>query len=106
MRGADVACHREHLHQPRLAALAALRVDAGDVGGVVEPERQRGADLVAVEHPARECRVDRRGVERRDLDQVEAELGGAGDRVLAFAVAPAADPDERMDAELVHVSLR
>ena len=47
---------------------------------------------------------DRNSIERRYLDQVEAELGRLRDRALAFVVAPAPDPDECMDTELVHCS--
>ncbi len=102
VRGVNLACHVQHLHQARFAARLLVGVAARDVGRGIEAERQRRAQAITIEHPAREGRVDRRRVERRYLDQVEAEFRGLCDGTFAFVVAPAADPDERMDAELVH----
>src|SRR6185369_11511906 len=42
------------------------------------------------------------GIEQRHLDQVIAGLGGAGDRLATLVLAPAADPHQRVNADLVH----
>src|SRR4051794_6647792 len=100
--GTQVAHDRDGRAQQVLAAPHRLGVLARDVGGRREAERRRAADPVLLELAAGELDREAVGVEERDLDEVVADLGRAADGLLAFGLAPAADPDQGVDAELAH----
>ena len=81
---------------PRLTASGS----SSDVGGCGKPERGRGAQS-RVPRAARGVNDDGAvRVEQWDLDEVVAQLGRAADRPRALVLAPAADPDEGVNAQL------
>ncbi len=101
---AEITADADRILEPLPAARGLVRLAAGDVGIGVEAEREIDADAVRLELAAREIDVDGVRLRRRRLDEIVTHRGGLLDRTPALVMAPSGDPDEGVNAQLIHSS--
>ena len=89
MRGPEIPRDRNHIEETRLAQADFFRISARYVRLCIEAERQGHADPGTLDLAAGELDIDRRRIEGRNFDKVEAELSCLADRPRGLLMAPA-----------------